>query len=266
LLVAVLVLVLSCASSPVPDLDQPPCGGAVDCSTSLGAFQVWEPEGWSGEALDVLVYFHGYEGEPAQYSGSESRMEDFSDAGVLLVLPYGEGGSWDPSGAWGGGGDRRDDMDFYREMVEHVQAWWPTARLWVSGFSLGASMAYQAACEEDLDAAVGTSGGFWEPLPTRCDAGKVPFRHEHGTADSTWPLEGRTFSGGATQGAAVDMVAFWREHNGCAETEVAYDDEPLACLRWSCDQETVVDYCLHDEGHKRPSGWIGRLTTWLASR
>ena len=259
-----LVLLLAC--QPTEALVEPPCGGDDDCSTSLGSFQVWAPEGWAGDPLDVLVYFHGHDGEPAQYSGSESRMEDFGDAGVLLVLPYGEGGSWNPWGTEGFGGQRRDDLAFYRELVDFVDTHWPTERRWVSGFSLGASMAYQVACEEPVDAAVGTSGGFWEPIPASCPTSPVPFRHEHGTADSTWPLEGRTFSGGAKQSAAEDMVAFWREHNSCTETATAYDDDALSCTRWTCAEETVVDYCLHDEGHKRPSGWIGRLTTWLASR
>lgn len=246
------------------------CGGAGPCALPDGQYFAVEPAGWDGQSpLPTLVFAHAYKGSPGQYYNDEDVVAAFAAAGALLVLPQSEGVAWNLSSF---GGPGRDDLLFFDEVLEDVGARWPVDedRLYAGGFSLGGSMAYELACERgDLYAAVQPiSGAFWEPLPEDCPSGDVPVRHVHGTADTTWPVEGQEFGDGFGQGSAADTVAFWREHDGCGPADDPPDDTvvegPETCSVWSaCDPGVEVRLCLHDEGHHRVDGWAERMLDWV---
>ena len=243
----------------------PPCGGGVVCEVDDGVFYAVAPADAGRDPLPALIFAHGAGGSPQQYTESASVLEAFSAAGVLLIAPEGTDGHWSINEGWGSG---RDEIAFFDEVLAEADEVWglDADRLYISGFSVGASVAYMAACERpDLYAAAAPmSGSYWEPFPESCAGGPLPVRHVHGTADQTWPLEGRSFGDHATQGSAQGAVDLWRAHDGCAETTEEVVLGPLTCQVWSdCDGDSEVRFCLHDEGHTRIDGWAADLLEWL---
>jgi polyhydroxybutyrate depolymerase len=98
-------------------------------------------------------------------------------------------------------------------------------RVFVTGFSNGASMAYRFACEQPLKVAAiaPVAGGLAAHLVTRCAATSsrpIPLLVMHGTADTVNPFD---------DGELEGNVQYWIRRNGCAlapEASQLPDTEP----------------------------------------
>lgn len=237
------------------------CGGQEACETDGRTWYALPPEGWDGSsALPMVLLAHSYRATPNQFMGDEAVVQAFSDGGVLLVLPRAEDGVW----AVNQGGGEAEDIAFIETVLDEVDQRWPLdhGRQVVSGFSIGASLAYVLACEraERFSAAYPLSGGFWEPLPTSCAGPPIALGHEHGAADEVWPLEGRAFDADTAQGSAPGSAALLREASGCSETSTQETIDGLTCTVWSdCEDGVVSRFCLHEGRHQRAEGWVERL-------
>ncbi|MFT4979746.1 MAG: polyhydroxybutyrate depolymerase, partial [Myxococcota bacterium] len=244
-------------------------GGA--CEIDEGRYFASAPEGWDGESeLPTVVHFHGWNGSPANFFESDAVMAAYSEAGVLVIMPEGEDGTWTVPGS-GLEGSGRDELAFVRALLTDVGERWPVddSRLYVSGHSLGSSMAYHVGCElgEQFAAMSPSSGGFWEPMPQSCPAPPLPVCHIHGENDTTWPYEGRLVEEGSASGTQAhvdDDIAFWRAHSGCGEESESYIDGMLTCETWrDCEDGAEVSVCTHEGGHELPDGWVEREVAWL---
>lgn len=60
-------------------------------------------------------------------------------------------------------------------------------------------------------------------------------------------------------------MAIWREVDGCpAEPSRVEDEAMLRCEVWDdCASGRELRLCLHDDGHRRPDGWVRRIHAWL---
>ena len=239
-----------------------PCGGdGAMCPVASGKYAAWAPRR-AGEPLPVLLFFHGYNGDPGTIA-STATLDALDEEGMLLIAPEGIDQSWN---LWSQP-EERDEAAFVADVLADVRQRWAVddSRIYISGFSIGGSMANILACAHgDTYAATAPfSGTFWEPMPEACDAPPMPLRHVHGTEDTTWPMAGRAFSADMAQGAVEDGVAVWRAHNGCTETSTQVTEGTLTCTVWSDCTGEAVRLCLHDGGHIRPSGWAADLLDWL---
>ena len=253
-----ILLILGCAGTDGEERSR-------SCDIEEGEYEAWLPAGWNEkDPLPVVMYIHGYNGSPASVSNKEDVMAEFSDAGVLLLLPESHNGSWDVRL----NSDSRDDLGFFDAILEAAEDCWgiDESRLYVTGFSIGGSMAHQLACYRGdvFAASAPLSGTFWDPMPTSCDVPPIPVRHTHGLSDTTWPYEGQEFSPGAIQGAAEDGVAVWRTHNNSTEatTTELEGDGALTCTVWG-EGDAEVRLCTHEKGHTRIDGWAGRMIEWF---
>ncbi len=243
-------------------------------TVDLGRYYALPPAGWDGRsALPMALHFHGWTGSPAQYYNSEEVTGAFSDAGILLLLPEGIDGTWTVDNMGLEGSDR-DELAFVAQVMDDAARRWPIdpERVYASGFSLGASLAHTVACEQGGDrftAVSPMSGGFWEPLPGACAGGAIPICHVHGTADTTWPMEGREVSEGSVVGTQVPIeedIALWRAHDGCSDRSRVEIQGPLTCTIWDdCAEGSAVELCTHDGGHERIEGWAERAIAWFSA-
>lgn len=219
------------------------------------------PAAWDGEStLPAAVFAHGYRSSATGYVNNGDVVQAFSDAGVLLLLPEAENGVW----AVNAGGDYSSDIDYLVAMLEHAEERWPMdpARRVLGGYSIGASFAYVGGCERpDLFSGLNpVAGGFWEPIPETC-LGPISVNHEHGSADQTWPLEGRPIGSDAVQGGAQESFQRMLEASGC-DTAVTTSEtvDNLSCTVYSsCESGKILRFCLHENGHSREPGWPERL-------
>jgi polyhydroxybutyrate depolymerase len=125
----------------------------------------------------------------------------------------------------------------------------------IGGFSIGASMAYYTACEQGEKAAamVTFSGVFWNPLPapSDCVADLPPMVHFHGTADQTFPLNGRAIGQHFRQGDAFKSIAILRERAKCdmADAKKITLDSIVCDVVPGCIRGDSV-MCIHNGGHE----------------
>ena len=135
----------------------------------------------------------------------------------------------------GGQDSFRDEEAFVQQVFEDVAQQYAIKELprYLSGFSLGASLAEQLSCDVELQLTgiAPISGGFWEPVPSTCLHHDFSVRHVHGTEDQTWPWTGRSVGSG-TQAAQEDIQQMWKKEQNCSDETTSYQDGPLTCTSW----------------------------------
>jgi polyhydroxybutyrate depolymerase len=168
-------------------------------------FRVFAPDGAAGDArqtpappLPVVLAIHGggTNGETmARYSGLSEKA---SKAGFIVVYPDGTGRlprvlTWNSGGCCGYAQARGiDDVGFLREVVAFIIRTYngDPARVYATGISNGAMMAYRMAIEApDIIAAVAAVAGTLDVDPALVKVPK-PILHFHGTEDEFVPWNG----------------------------------------------------------------------------
>lgn len=240
--IACLCLLISTASA---------CEGQTPCELGDRSYHVRVPDQWDSKTpLPVLLHFHGW-GRQGGLIVQHGRIaiDDVADH-VLLLAPTGLNGSW----AFRRNGS--PDTTFALDVIEDAAKRFPIDRskIFVSGYSWGANMAWRFACERGdvLAGLLAVSG----TLSQTEDCGKPPkaVRQVFGLTDNvlTFPM--------GPGGDITYPVALWREKLGCAE---GIDKGPwnarsfLTFQRtsWTCtDGEVVLD--VHPGGHFIPHDWI----------
>ncbi|MEO9899863.1 hypothetical protein [Nisaea sp.] len=245
----------------------PICGPRDACILDGGSYHARVPANWDGESpLPVLTYFHGYGQTGRSVMAMKALTKAANDVGALIIAPNGIDKAWSVRGA---PPNKRDEIAFATAVIEDVARRWPIdqSRLWVSGFSLGASMAWDIAClaGDRYAGFLPVSGSFWRPHPEACPAGPVTMIHVHGRGDKVMPLEGRTIRGQWRQGDVLESFELLRGHNHCKLPEIeSTGSNGLLCKEWNdCDGGSRLALCLYDGGHAAPKDWYPRAFDWL---
>ncbi|MFZ5655947.1 MAG: alpha/beta hydrolase family esterase [Pseudomonadota bacterium] len=229
-----------------------------------------------GRAMPLLFAFHGggghmqWQADDANY-GLPSKAEE---AGFIAVFPNGfsrfPGGrlaTWNAGDCCGDARDRAvDDVGFVRRVHADVsrRLTVDAARVYATGMSNGAMMAYRLACEApDLFRAIAAVAGT-EVTRGCAPAREVAVLHLHARDDSHV-----LFDGGAGPDAFRDpakVTAFtsvpetvhrWVARNGCPAAPRRIVDRPgVACdLHSPCRGGARVQLCVTDTGgHSWPGG------------
>ena len=231
-----------------------------------GHYLALPPPGWTaGEPLQATLFFHGWRSSAAAFAADQGFTDAFAVEGVLLVLPDGRDGSWSFTGS---PSSARDELAFAdairRDLIERWRV--DPHRLLVTGFSLGAAMAWELACRRGRDyrAFVAIAGAFWEPLPARCEGGPVNLLQFHGTADDVVPMTGRAIGERWRQGDVLAGLAVLRRLDGCADASAAAGmGVALRCEVWDgCASGRRIELCRHAGGHVLPKGWVALAHGW----
>jgi polyhydroxybutyrate depolymerase len=246
-----------------------PCGGGGACAgVADGRYFAVLPDDWDGRSpLPALVHVHAWNSDPQRWLNDDGFRQAVSDAGLLLLLPEGIGQSWNVSQDPG----ERDDVVFIDDVLSDARARWPIddARVYTTGHSVGAAVVHRLACERaSTYRAFGPiSGGFWVPMPDAASCGgPVDLLELHGTGDTTWPMEGRSFGSQGGQAAIEDTFAFWVAHDGCEASDAVASARPgMSCDARVCAGGTV-ELCLHDGLHAAPAGWYDEHLAFFQER
>lgn len=231
----------------------PTVKGAVSCAVGNRSYLAALPDGWNGhDELAVLVHFHGW-GRTGKNVINNAKISNATrETGVLLLAPNGLGKSWSfwrsPS----------EDVPFVEAMIDDAAKRFAIdrKRIYVSGFSYGAAMAWRLACERGADYAafLSIAGTLWNFEELQQCASPITMRHVHGLRDTVMDLP--RGEGGDPRYA----VSPWLQLNGCKEapdqsTSFGIFDQSV----WkNCASGHDVELEIHESGHIIPGGWIKR--------
>ncbi len=148
----------------------------------------------------LLISCHG-SGQDAKFQKNQANYEEVADKEKFVVVyPDGEGKAWDTSG------DK--DVTFMLDIIDamSIQYKIDKNRVYLSGFSMGASFTYHCAVKiADNIACFAPTSGYRLGVPITDSSRPVPILHVHGTGDGT-------YSGAATH------IDAWVKRNKCNQT------------------------------------------------
>jgi polyhydroxybutyrate depolymerase len=159
----------------------------------------------------LVFNFHGSGGSPEGQLAT-SQLSALADAKrFAMVLPAASGARWnvppDPA--------KPDDVRFVADLLDTLTTLLCLSpeRVYATGFSGGARMSSQLACDlSQRIAAIAAIGGLRFPGPCS-EARSMPILAFHGSADRTNPYAG---GGEAYWGTSVESALDgWGQHNGC---------------------------------------------------
>lgn len=251
------------------------------------------PQATAGRALPLVMVFHGG-GSNAEVIRGYTRFDRSADRdGYIAVYPNGSSGignnflTWNAGNCCGPAATLKvDDVGYALEVLDDVAARLPVdrARVYATGLSNGAMMAYRLAAEASprIAAVAGVAGtmALERFAPTR----PMPVLHIHSVNDHIARFDGGFGPPGVQAETRVHHMSVeallkrWLDHNQCAARPSAV--EPLAGkpgtpdashsvirrVHSACSEGTsVVLLQLSGPGHVWPGGTRDYLTPILGT-
>ena len=240
----------------------PPAGAQVRELTSGGivrTYRVFRPAS-AGAHPPLVMMLHGGFGSGAQAESAYGWDAAAAQHGFIVVYPDGMSRAWNAGRCCGRPYEQKiDDVAFLTAVIRDAEQrdGADPRRVYVTGMSNGAIMAYRFACEAPLAvAAIGPVAGDLE-VPCTAPYGPVSVLAIHGTADRNVPMAGGYNTAGATHTdhtSVADSLARWRAIDGCGAPSVDRRP-PLMTATSRCDGGDEVELItVEGAGHQWPGG------------
>jgi len=224
------------------------------------------------DAAPLVVVFHGGGGNAANAARMTGMDAESDREGFVVAYPNGTGPlreallTWN---AWRCCGraleENVDDVGFVRALVASLERDYriDRKRVYATGMSNGAMMAYRAGCElADLFAAIAPVAGALDTDDCR-PASRVSVIAFHGTADHHVPFDGGAPTAAFDRHRRVDnsvayAIDFWRRRDGCAAQPSRERKGSVVHDAYACADGTAVElYAVEGQGHAWPGGEKG---------
>lgn len=179
------------------------------------SYRVYAPPA-RGPRPGLVLVLHGWKGSGAEIERrTRYRFDALAERdGFIVAYPDASAGQW--RSGHPGETTTSDDVGFLSALIDALTATYGVdpARVYVTGFSNGASMTYRLACERpDRIAAIApVSGGMAARMTPGCAQASrrpIPLLAVHGTADPVVPFDSGELEGN---------LAYWVRRNGCETT------------------------------------------------
>lgn len=230
-------------------------------------FIVHLPPAYASHPLPVVINYHGYDNTAANMERYTDMGTEADQAQFIVVFPQGAldtaappKPSWNAGiGAFGPTGTA-DDVQFTRDMLSYLLKNYCTdaRRIYVTGYSIGASMAYRVACElSDQIAALATvEGAFYHIPPSGCLAQRpLPVLEIHGLADQFAP-----YDGAPPKLSVQTFLNLWMAIDQCnaGVSQTIFRQSDVTATLWPrCANGVVIEhYSISDGGHVWPGSAI----------
>ncbi|CAN5313930.1 PHB depolymerase family esterase [soil metagenome] len=251
LTVAMLALT-GCTAGPT---DTPAAETGVKHTIDDRSYLLTVPEGIGADA-PLVVMLHGGFGSGSQAERSYGWDALAASEGFIVAYPDGLGRAWNAGGGCCGapGRDEADDVAFIESVVADVEARHSIdpARVYATGMSNGAMLAYRLACDSDLFAGIAPVAGT---IVGECDSpGPVSVLEIHGLADQNVRMDGAPGAGvAAVDGMPVaDVNALWLAAGSC-DPPAATTEGPVTTSTATCPHGRSVELITIDgAGHQWP--------------
>ncbi|WP_433474080.1 alpha/beta hydrolase family esterase [Spirillospora sp. CA-142024] len=233
----------------------------------------WE-DGKPADPPALVIALHGGLANMSQMEKLTGFDKLSDEHGFLVAYPDGFMTTWNAGDCCGAAKiGHIDDVGFLGKLIDKVTGAGlaDPKRVYVTGFSNGAGMAYRMACEKPGEiAAIGVVEGA---LVTKCDPGRpVSAMIFHGTADRNVPYDGggnRDFNDGRPFPPVSEAVDFWRRVAGLPEPHErvkALSDGTSCESTGKSGRGVAVTFCKIDGGtHRWPDEAGAMLWNFFAA-
>ncbi|RFU36547.1 hypothetical protein DZF91_37585 [Actinomadura logoneensis] len=235
------------------------------------AHRDWK-DGKPDKPLPLVIALHGGLATMARMQSLSGFDSIADDKGFLVAYPDGFMTTWNAGDCCGPAKiGHIDDVGFLTKLIDRLNAAGLSdpKRVFVTGFSNGAGMAYRMGCEAaDKVAAIGVVEGA---LVTGCDPSRpVSALIFHGTADRNVPVDGggrRDINDDRPYPPLSFAVDAWRRHDGLPEpkaTTLAAQTGNLRCSSSAKDGVSLAVCRVVGGGHAWPKGAAAMLWDFFA--
>lgn len=234
------------------------------------SYIVYKPMISGNKDLPLMIVLHGGMGN-AKYMEKTTGMNDIADTGQFIVVyPNGIGGrfgfmkkrrTWNAGRCCGRAVKQNvDDVGFIEKMIEDIDSKFSidTRRVYVTGMSNGAMMAYRLACEipDKIAAIIPVAGTL---AVENCDSAKdIPVLHIHGTEDKNVPITGGKGAGSIARVAhrsLPDTVKLIIRSRQCLAPEESTLSGEIQVSSYRCSNGApVVMFLIKGGEHVWPGG------------
>ena len=264
------VLFFACGRSEGTDYGSQLPTGQIMVDGITREYRYFIPTNPPQDPMPLLITLNG--GGMRDYGfPQEDRFVELAEAeGFVIVsplshqLPENEG-EWQLNTT----PEARHDVDFIEALIDQVSTEHPvdSARIYVTGYSLGSMFTYELACHLDARvAAVASFAGTMPVEPHACELdAPLPVLHIHGEQDYIIAY-GKTWDWKAwdTVGTMMDipgLVTYWKDKNACQGTTERDFGALSHVVHDGCDGDVRVEHFrLGDVGHAWPESIDGVST------
>ena len=219
----------------------------------LRDYRIYQPPTLSAtQPVPLVIVLHGMPIDAAGFEDVIHFQAEASAGGFIAVYPDGCDEDWDPShGSY--------DVDFVSKLLDRLESQLPIdrSRVYVTGASAGAFMAYRLACDlaNRIAAVASVTGNMWwdDCQPAR----PISILEMHGTAGIHVPYEGgRSTYHGLILPPVMTVVHRWLTLDGCVGNPLLSQTGITKTSLWkNCSAGAVV----------RLDTIIGGHHTWFGS-
>jgi polyhydroxybutyrate depolymerase len=260
------VLILSAAGSLAAQSDAGPTLHTIQSGGRERSYLIQLPQSHgAGRPVPLLLVLHGAGGDGAGMAEHTGLTRPATQRGYAVVYPNGIARRWND----GRGTSAQDDVGFIRLLLDSLGREIPvdSARVYATGISNGAGLAYRLACElpGTFAAIAPVAGALAAALEDRCAATRpVSVISFQGTSDPLMPYRGGDVA--ARRGpvlGAQRSAALFAGVGGCspspadsAESDTVRDGTRVRRSAYTgcTDGHEVVLYTIEGGGHTWPGG------------
>ncbi|MCX5901719.1 MAG: prolyl oligopeptidase family serine peptidase [Proteobacteria bacterium] len=235
---------------------------------NVRSYLVYKPLLHGTEKSPLMIVLHGGLGN-AERIEEKSSMNTVADMGKFIVAyPNGSSGrfrvmnnmlTWNAGHCCGQAQEKNvNDVLFIKKMIDEITSKYAidTHRIYVTGLSNGAMMAYRLACEipDKIAAIMPVSGTM---AVDSCDAAKdIPVFHIHGDQDRNVPVAGGKGEKGlsdVSHRSVSDTVQLLIRARGCTTPEIKNLNDGDQITSYRCNTGAPVDVLIiKGGGHAWP--------------
>lgn len=209
----------------------------------------------------LVVVLHGGLGTGEQAQRAYGWDAQADAGGFVVAYPDGIDRAWNAGGCCGNPARTGvDDVGFLTRMIDELvrTVSIDRDRVYLTGMSNGAMMAYSMACRTSIAAVGAVAGTLLDDCPHPSPTSVI---HVHGTDDENVRYDGAPGSGAARiDGPSVpELNEFWRATDDCAPPASTIEDR-VTTLRASCrDGRAVELVTVAGAGHRWPGAELSPL-------
>lgn len=226
--------------------------GAQEVTLDERGYFAYVPSSYTGEALPLVITLHGYGDAGDSFARTTDWVNTAEEYGFVVAFLNGYMHQWND----GRPGDHNEDdtaaiLDLIEALSQEIIL--NHQRIYLVGFSNGASMTFRAACEAPgTFAGIAAVNGPMVTTQTCSYHAQTSVMVIHGTSDNIVP-----FDGGKGLYSAPQTVTYWADLDQCTDEDVpAFDPDFTSITLQFYDEcaggHLVMLYAIRGLGHIWP--------------